>query len=112
MNAMNYRSYVAKVEYDALDRIFVGHIQGIRDIVSFHGSTVEGLESAFHEAVDHYLEVCAKIGQTPQKSYSGKLTLRVPPELHSAVATVAEINNKSINQWATDVLKEATGMPA
>ena len=108
MNAMSYQNYSAKVEYDPSDKIFVGHIIGIRDIVSFHGSTVEELESAFREAVDHYLEVCEKLGQEPQRSYSGKLTLRVPPEVHMAVATAAEISNKSINQWATNVLIQAT----
>lgn len=107
MNEMTYQNYSAKVEYDPVDKIFVGHIIGIRDIVGFHGSTVEELESAFHDAVDHYLEVCEKIGQSPQRSYSGKLTLRIPPEIHMAVATAAEINSKSINQWATDVLKQA-----
>lgn len=107
MNEMNYQNYSAKVEYDPEDKIFVGHIIGIQDIVGFHGSTVAELEAAFHEAVDHYLEVCEKIGQEPQKSYSGKLTLRVPPEVHMAVATEAELNSKSINQWATEVLREA-----
>jgi len=107
MNTMTYQDYAAKIEYDADDKIFVGHIMSIRDIVGFHGSTVSELESAFHEAVDHYLEVCKKIGQQPQKPYSGKLTLRIPPEIHRAVATAAEINNKSINQWAADVLKAA-----
>ncbi len=107
MNEMTYKNYSAKIEYDSIDKIFVGHIIGIRDIVSFHGSTVEELESAFHEAVDHYLEVCEKIGQNPQRSFSGKLTLRIPPEVHMAVATTADINSKSINQWATEVLKQA-----
>ncbi len=107
MNVMTYQNYSAKVEYDPIDKIFVGHIVGIRDIVNFHGSTVEELESAFREAVHHYLEVCEKIGQEPQRSYSGKLTLRVPPEVHMAVAAKAEINSKSINQWATDVLRQA-----
>lgn len=107
MNEMTYQTYSAKVEYDPIDKIFVGHIVGIRDIVGFHGSTVEELETAFHEAVNHYLEVCEKIGQLPQRSYSGKLTLRIPPEIHMAVATAAEINSKSINQWAADVLKQA-----
>jgi predicted HicB family RNase H-like nuclease len=109
MNEMTYQNYKAKVEYDPIDKIFVGHIIGIRDIVGFHGSTVEELELAFHEAVEHYLEVCEKIGQEPQRSYSGKLTLRIPPEIHMAVATAAEINSKSINQWAADVLKQAVG---
>jgi predicted HicB family RNase H-like nuclease len=107
MNAMSYKNYSARVEYDPVDKIFVGHIIGIRDIVGFHGRTVEELEAAFHEAVDHYLEVCEKIGQEPQRSYSGKLTLRMSPEMHMAVATAAELNSKSINQWATDVLKQA-----
>lgn len=107
MNEMTYQNYSAKIEYDPVDKIFVGHIVGIRDIVGFHGTTVAELESAFHEAVDHYLEVCEKIGQEPQRSYSGKLTLRIPPEIHMAVATAAEINRKSINQWAADVLKQA-----
>lgn len=107
MNKMSYKNYSAMVEYDSVDRIFVGHILGIRDIVSFHGTTVEELESAFHDAVDHYLEVCEKIGQKPQKPYAGKLTLRVPPEVHLAVANAAAVNEKSINQWATDVLIQA-----
>lgn len=107
MNEMSYQNYSAKVEYDPIDKIFVGHIVGIRDIVGFHGSTVAELESAFHDAVHHYLEVCQKIGQSPQRSYSGKLTLRIPPEIHLAVATAAEINSQSINQWATDILKQA-----
>jgi predicted HicB family RNase H-like nuclease len=107
MNEMSYQNYTAKIEYDPEDKIFVGHILGIRDIVSFHGSTVEELESAFREAVHHYLEVCEKIGQKPERSYSGKLTLRIPPEVHMAVATAAEVNSKSINQWATEILRKA-----
>lgn len=107
MNAMTFRNYTAAVEYDAEDKIFVGHILGISDIVGFHGSSVDELEAAFHDAVNHYLEVCEKIGQTPQKSYSGKLTLRISPEAHMAIATAAEIRRKSINQWAADVLQQA-----
>jgi predicted HicB family RNase H-like nuclease len=37
------------------DRIFVGHLAGVRDIVGFHGESVEELETAFHEAVDNDL---------------------------------------------------------
>jgi predicted HicB family RNase H-like nuclease len=63
MNTMTYRGYIARVEYDNEDRIFVGHLAGIRDIVGFHGTSVNELESAFQEAVDHYLEVCKKTSQ-------------------------------------------------
>ena len=107
MSAMTYKNYMASVDYDADDRIFVGHIIGIRDIVGFHGSTVHQLESAFHEAVDDYLDACKKLGQDPNKPYSGKLMLRIPPAIHAAVATSAEVSGKSINQWATDALSRA-----
>lgn len=104
---MNYRGYVAGVEYDNEDRIFVGHLLGIRDIVGFHGSSVDELELAFQEAVDHYLEVCEKTGQEPQQPYSGNLMVTISPEVHAAVATVAERNKKSLNQWIAEILTQA-----
>ena len=54
---MNYKGYFAKVEFDPIDRIFVGRIEGIRDIVSFHGESVTELETAFKETVEDYLSV-------------------------------------------------------
>jgi predicted HicB family RNase H-like nuclease len=33
--------------------------------------------------------------------------LRIPPEVHVAIATVAEVSGKSINQWATDTFVNA-----
>jgi len=106
MNMMKYRSYVARIEYDEEDRIFVGHLAGIKDIVGFHGSTVNELERAFHESVDNYLAISEETGRRPQKPYSGNLMLRIPPEIHAAVATAAQIHGKSINQWASDILKK------
>lgn len=49
-NAMTYKGYVARVEFDAEDRIFFGRLAGIRDIISFHGETVNELEEAFKKA--------------------------------------------------------------
>ena len=51
MNMMKYKGYVARIEFDEDDRIFVGRLAGIDDIVSFHGTNVDELEAAFHEAV-------------------------------------------------------------
>ena len=107
MNAMKYKGYAARIEYDAHDRIFVGHLVGLHDIVGFHGMSVDELESAFHEAVDDYLAACAKLGQQPNKPVSGKILLRVAPEIHSAAIMVAESEGKSLNKWAAHVLAEA-----
>lgn len=47
MNAMTYKGYMARVEFDSDDEIFVGHIAGIRDRVGFHADTVADLKEAF-----------------------------------------------------------------
>lgn len=58
---MNYKGYAARLEYSEEDSLFVGHIAGIRDVVGFHGSSVAELRAAFVEAVDDYLDTCAKL---------------------------------------------------
>ena len=109
MKTMQYKGYAARIEYSDEDKCFVGHIAGIRDIVGFHGENVEELRSAFDEAVDDYLETCERAGISPQRPYSGKVMLRIPPELHAEIAMRAEASGKSLNQWATEAL---SGHPA
>lgn len=107
MNKMKYKDHVARDEYDEEDRIFVGHLAGIKDIVGFHGKTVDELESAFHISVDNYIAISEETGRPAQKPYSGKLMLRVSPEVHASVATAAKLHGKSINQWVSEVLNKA-----
>jgi len=107
MNAMTYKGYTARIEYDDADRIFVGRLAGIRDIVGFHASTVDELQAAFHESVDDYVEACKKLEQSPHKPASGKLMLRVAPEVHSAALVAAQASGVSLNQWAAKVLQAA-----
>lgn len=65
------------------------------------------LRAAFEEAVDDCLEACKEIGKSPEKPASGKQMLRVPPEVHAAALVAAQAAGKSLNQWATDVLRGA-----
>jgi predicted HicB family RNase H-like nuclease len=107
MNTMTYKGYAARIEYSNEDGCFIGHVAGIHDVVGFHGESVAGLRTAFEEAVDDYLETCKKLGRKPQKPYSGKLMLRLPSDVHAAVAVAAEVSGKSINQWAAEALAKA-----
>ena len=106
-NTMRYKGYSARIEYDDDDGIFIGRIAGIRDGVGFHADTVEGLREAFHEAVEDYLETCAKIGKAPQKAFSGQVMFRISSEVHRKAALAAELSGKSLNQWAEEVLDRA-----
>ena len=107
MNAMIYNGYSARIEYDDEDGIFVGKIAGIQDGVTFHADNVAELKLAFHEAVDDYLETCAKIGKSPQRPYSGKVMFRISPELHAKAAAAAEVAGTSLNEWAEKALIRA-----
>jgi predicted HicB family RNase H-like nuclease len=107
MNMMSYKGYSARIEFDADDGIFFGRLAGIRDGVGFHADNVADLKAAFHEAVDDYIETCARVGKSPQKAYSGQVMFRVAPETHRKAALAAELAGKSLNQWAEEVLDRA-----
>jgi predicted HicB family RNase H-like nuclease len=107
MNTMSYKGYNARVEFDAEDRLFVGHLAGVRDIVGFHGASVAQLETAFREAVNDYLAACKKLGQSPNKPVSGRVMLRLRPDVHARARARAQVEGVSFNQWAAKVLESA-----
>jgi predicted HicB family RNase H-like nuclease len=107
VNSMTYKGYSARVELDERDDIFVGRVLGLRSVISFHGETVAELRREFELAIDDFLRDCKEQGISPEKPSSGKLMLRVPPEVHGAALVAAQAAGKSLNQWATEVLKEA-----
>lgn len=107
MKALSYKGYHASVEFDPEDRILVGRVIGIADIICFHGTSVSEIETAFRESVDGYLATCEDLGRPPARPYSGRLTLRLSPELHAAVVAAAQISQKSVNKWVVETLKTA-----
>lgn len=108
MNTMRHKDYTARIEFDDRDNIFVGRVLGLRAMISFHGETVKELRAAFVTAIDAFLSDCEEQGVRPEKPASGKLMLRVPPEVHGAALVAARAAGKSLNQWAAEVLDEAT----
>jgi predicted HicB family RNase H-like nuclease len=107
VNTRSFQGYSARVEYDERDDIFVGRVLGLRSIISFHGKTVTALRREFAAAVRDYLADCQEHGVSPEKPASGKLMLRVPPEVHSRALVKAQAMGKSLNQWATEALERA-----
>lgn len=89
MNTMTYKGYAARIEYSDEDQCLIGHVAGVNDVVGFHGDSVAELRTAFEEAAEDYLTTCEKLNRAPQRPYSGKLMLRVSPEVHTAVAAAA-----------------------
>ena len=55
-----------------------------------------------------FREMLRHAGREPQKPASGRLMLRVPPEVHAAAVRAATGHGKSLNQWAAEIFaKEA-----
>ena len=61
-----------------------------------------------HSPQEREQAIDAARGRTPQKPYSGKILLRVAPEVHARAAMTAEAQGKSLNQWAAEVLARAS----
>ena len=107
-NAIKYRGYAARIDYDAADRIFVGRVLGMSEQLAFHGAGVDELHADFEFAIDHYLEECKKEGRSPERPASGKLLLRLPPDVHATAMIAAASAGKSLNQWVVEVVANAT----
>ena len=107
MNAMTYKGYTARVEYSEEDGCFVGHLIGMRDIVGFDATTVKQLQSRFRKAVDDYLWASEQLGAKPEKPYSGRMMVRVAPELHAKASIAAQSAGTSLNQWVSQALERA-----
>lgn len=110
-NTMQYRGYTASMSFDADDKIIVGRVLDIDDIVTFHGASVAEFEAHFHIVVDDYIAACEALGGEPERPASGRLMLRVSPEVHAASLKAAALSGTSLNRWAEQALKAATRRP-
>ncbi len=88
-NYLEYKGYVGIMEFSAEDKVFYGKIQGMNDLVTFEGTSVEELEDSFKEAVTDYLETCKALGKSPDKVYKGTFNVRISQELHQQTALLA-----------------------
>jgi len=103
---MEYKGYVGIVEYDSEAKLFHGDIINTRDVITFQGTTVEEIETAFKESIEDYIDWCKSENVEPEKPYSGKFNLRLSPELHKEVAITAKKLKISINNFVEKALKD------
>jgi len=105
---MNYKGYLGKVDYDDEAQTFYGTVINANVLISFRGSSVGKLKKSFHDVVDTYLDDCKKEKKSPEKPYSGKITLRIPPEVHRRIAIKAAECKESMNEYLEKLLEQET----
>jgi predicted HicB family RNase H-like nuclease len=103
-NVMRYKDYIAQLSYDPSADSFHGRVIGMRDVVDFFGRTPAELRREFANSVEEYLAWCASEGVPPQKTWTGKLTLRASAELRHRLVLASAASGQSINSWITEVL--------
>lgn len=111
-NSMSYKGYTATMVFDPQDKIIVGRVQDVDDIISFHGGSVSEFESNFHATIEDYLAASKELGLAPEKPASGKLMLRIAPEIHAAALKAAARSGTSLNKWAEGALGKAARKPS
>lgn len=107
---IEYKGYIGKVLYDGDSKIFFGEVINSPAIITFVGDCVDEIAKSFEESVEAYLNYCKEIGEDPteppQKTYSGKLTVRLSPDLHRYAAERALFFDVSLNEFIIDALEK------
>ncbi len=85
---------------------YSGRIEGINDLVTFEGSTVNKLKKAFREAVEDYLQLCKETGKEVFRSFKGTFNVRLNPELHSKAFEHAILEGKTLNQFVKEAIEQ------
>ena len=106
-NTMRVGDYTATMTFAADDKIIVGRALGIDNIIVFHAKSVSEFEKNFQHVIKDYVAACAKLGSEPEKPASGKLMLRIAPEVHAAALKAAKQSGISLNKWAEKALVDA-----
>jgi len=98
-DVLQYKNFIGSVHFSTEDDVFFGKVEGINDLITFEGKTVNEIKTAFQEAVCDYIDICEKKGKKPHKSYKGSFNVRINPELHKKAAIKAHVKGISLNQF-------------
>ena len=102
---LEYKGYIGTIE--AEDGVFLGRVAGLRDVITFEGTTFAEVERAFRDSIDDYLAFCAQRGEPADRPYSGRIPLRVSPDTHRRAAMRAQSEGLSLNQWIARRIENA-----
>ena len=97
-NILTYKGFIGSVNYSADDHVFFGKIEGINDLVTFEGTSVDALENAFHEMVNLHIDDCKQEGKPVEKSYKGSFNVRISQDLHKKASQAAIAKGLTLNQ--------------
>lgn len=57
-NRLTHKGFIGSVNFSPDNRIFFGQIEGINDLVTFEGNTIDELKNAFKSMVEEHIQDC------------------------------------------------------
>lgn len=104
---LKYKGYTGHVQFDDEAMLFHGEVTGLRDVITFRGTTPKEIKEEFERSVDGYLNWCIELGQEPEHPFSGNIHLRLKPDLHAQLAVEAKNSGLSLNSYINQTLRHA-----
>ena len=106
INRMTVNGYVAVIAYDSDIELFRGEFVGLNGGADFYAADVKSLHSEAKLSLQTFLDACQEEGVEPKKPFSGKLNLRIDPDLHESATIAAAASNRSLNQFIGDAVRQ------
>ena len=104
-NVLTYKGFIGSVNFSADDSIFFGKLEGINDLVTFEGKTVQELKDAFYYMVDEHIKDCEVENIPAEKSYKGSFNVRLTPDLHRRAAVSAKMLGTTLNAFVKESIE-------
>ncbi len=104
---MKFGKYSAVISYDPDIAMFRGEFVGLNGGADFYASSIEDLRKEGETSLKVFLDFAKEKNIAPEKAYSGRLVLRLNPELHRKYKLLASAKHISLNQLLNDALEKA-----
>jgi len=109
---LKYKEYQAQIRVDEERDTFFGRVLDLNDKIAFEGSSLAELREAFADAIEDYIDWCKESGEEPERPYSGRVLVRMEPDLHRSLARRASGCGESLNGFIVSTLATAVSRSA
>ena len=107
MDILMYKGFIGSVHFSSEDNVFFGKVDGINDLITFEGDSVNELKNAFYYVIDEHIKDCERENIQIEKSYKGSFNIRLTPELHRKAAIAAKAHGNTLNAFVRNAIEQS-----
>jgi len=106
-DVLSYKGFIGSVHFSTDDNIFFGKVEGINDLITFEGESVQELKNAFRYVIDEHIRDCEAEKIPVEKSYKGSFNVRLTPDLHRKAAITAKLRGSTLNAFVKEAIERS-----